>query len=261
MEPLLIGTALSLLTYYIAESLKNKNRFIKEAQNRTTLTLIPTIFMASANMSAYIELKTLWFFIVGGHFLYSLFFYKKVLFKGLPIVSDYIPLAGLAVNIPHARLFQADLLGWFLLLYAITGYLLVSCRLILYWKHFITANPLPLLGILCAPLSLCIQGALIYLDNSLLIKGALILSLVCTFIVYLVIGAVFIRPFSLSWASLTFPTSVSALAHLQGGIFLENDKLTAIGYCEVFFSCSILMLVSIGALIKIFPRKRLSEGH
>lgn len=254
IELIFIGTALFLLLYCTIEFLKNKKDLTTEMMNKMNISLLPTFLMTLANISAHLEMKTLWLLTVGGHLLYGIFFYKKILFKGSPLVSYYIPLVGIAVNIPHAHLFQMDLLGRFLLLYGVIGYLIVSCRLIFYWKNFRTINPLPLLGILCAPLSLCIQGSFIYLDNLSLIKGALMLSLLTTFVVYIIILAILTTPFSLSWASLTFPTSAAAIAHLKGGFFLGSLKLVVLGYCEISLSFMILLIVSVGAFTNFFPR-------
>jgi tellurite resistance protein TehA-like permease len=248
IELILIGTALFLLVYCAIEFLKNRKHLTTEMMNKVNISLLPTFLMTLANISAHLDMKTLWFLTVGGHLLYGIFFYKKFVFRGSPLVSYYIPLAGIAVNIPHAHLFQMDLLGRFLLLYGSAGYLIVSYRLILYRKNFITITPL--LGILCAPLSLCIQGAFIYLDNIFLIKGALVLSLLTTLVVYLIIPAVLMSPFSLGWASLTFPTSAAAIAHLKGGFLLGSSKLIVLGYCEVFLSFMILLMVSAGAFTK-----------
>lgn len=252
IELFFIGTALFLLLYCTIEFLKNKKDLTAEMMNKMNISLLPTFLMTLANILAHLEMKTLWFLTVGGHLLYGIFFYKKILFKDSPLVSYYIPLVGIAVNIPHAHLFQMDLLGRFLLLYGIIGYLIVSCRLIFYWKNFRTINPL--LGILCAPLSLCIQGSFIYLDNLSLIKGALMLSLLTTFIVYLIIPAILVTPFSLSWASLTFPTSAAAIAHLKGGFFLGSLKLIILGYCEISLSFMVLLIVSVGAFTNFSPR-------
>ena len=220
---------------------------MRRIRDRKNLSLLPTAFMALANISACIGLEAGWFLFVGSHLLYGLFFYRKVLFRGAPLVSYYIPLVGITVNIPHAHLFQMDQIGRFLLIYGVVGYLIVSWRLLLHWRSFTRVNPLPFFGILCAPLSLCVQGAFIYLDNFLLIKGMLILSLITTFIVYLIIPMVLMAPFSLGWASLTFPTSAAAMAHLKGGIFLESPELMTMGYCEVVLSFVILFMVSVRA--------------
>ena len=254
IELFLLGAVLFLLTYYALKALKDKEDFITGMRDRKTLSLLPAFLMALSNISAHINLKSLWLLIVGGHLLYGLFFYRKVLFKGSPLVSYYIPLVGIAINIPHAHYFQMDSLGRFLLFYGIMGYLIVSWRLILHWRSFMAVNPLPLMGVLCAPLSLCIQGSLIYLDNPLMIKGALVISLITTLIVYMIVPAVFMAPFSLSWASLTFPTSAAAMAHLKGGVFLGSSKLMAVGYCEIFLSLMFLLIVSMGTFINFFLR-------
>lgn len=253
----LLGAAIFLLTYYALEAAKNKKNFIMNMKQTQNLSLFPTFLMASANIFTYINLKTVWFMVLVGHFLYSLFFYKKVLFKSNPLVSYYIPLVGIAVNIPHAHYFHMDPLGKFLLFYGTIGYIMVSCRLIFYWKNFLVSNSFSLMGILCAPLSLCIQGGLIYIENPLIIRGGMAVSLITTFIVYMIIPYVFMDSFSLGWASLTFPTSAAAMAHLKAGIFLGISKFITIGYCEVIFSFIILIIVSIGAVtdyLKKIPR-------
>jgi len=252
LEVVFIGTPLFLLVYFAGEFLKNKRSFMVDMRSSKNLSLLPTFFMASANIVAHMELETVWLLIVAAHLLYGMFFYRKVLFKGSPLVSYYIPLAGIAVNIPHAHLFQVDIIGKFLLVYGGVGYLVVSWRLLLHWRSFMRVNPLPLLGILCAPLSLLIQGQLIYFHSPHLVQGALIVSLITTFAVYLIIPVVLMSPFTLGWASLTFPTSAAAMGHLKGGIFLESSKLTALGYCEVFFSFLILLVVCMGVLREVF---------
>lgn len=253
-EGIFLGTPLLLLIYFAAETYKDRIDILGE--EKVSLSLLPTVFMALGNISGHMGMKKIWLVLVGIHLIYGLFFYRKVVFRGAPLVSYYIPLVGIAVNIPYAHLFQVDLLGRFLLIYGGAGYLIVSCRLLFYWRRFRKLNSFPVMCILCAPLALCIQGGFIYLGTSGLVKGAVFISLITTLAVYLVIPVVFMGGFSTAWAPLTFPTAAAALAHLKGGILLENSKLMVLGYCEVVASLGILLIVAFGTINEIFRGRR-----
>ncbi len=246
LEGGLLGTALLLLGCFAVELWKNRGNILEWGDKN--LSLLPTVFMALANISVHMEMKRVWLLLVGIHLLYGLFFYRRILFRGAPLVSYYIPLVGIAVNIPAAKLLQMDLLGRVLLVYGGAGYLAVTWRILLHWRGFRESNPLPIMAILCAPLALWVQGGMIYLEVSVLIKGALLLSLLTTLGVYLLLPLIFRGSSSSAWAPLTFPTSAAALAHLKGGIFLGSSGLVALGYCEVVLSLGILLLATPGTL-------------
>lgn len=258
LEVVLLGSALLLLGLFAVEVCKNRGNILEAGDK--TLSLLPTAFMALANISVHMEMEKVWLLLVGTHLLYGLFFYRRVLFRGAPLVSYYIPLVGIAVNIPAAHHLQMDMLGRFLLVYGGAGYLAVTWRLLLYWKRFRESNPLPLMAILCAPLALWIQGGMIYLEVSVLIKGALFISLLTTLGVYLLLPTILVGSSTTAWAPLTFPTSAAALAHLKGGIFLGSSRLEALGYCEVVLSFGILLLAAGGTLGSILKKQECEEG-
>jgi len=249
LEGIFLGTALLLLIYFAREICKSKINIL--GADEKSLSLLPTIFMTLGNISGHMELKKVWLIFVGLHLIYGLLFYRRVVFRGAPLVSYYIPLVGIAVNIPYAHLFQMDTLGSFLLVYGGAGYLIVSCRMLFYWRRFRKLNPLPLMGILCAPLALWAQGGFIYLEMPVVIKGAVFLSLLTTLAVYLIVPVVLARGFSTAWASLTFPTAAASLSHIKGGVLLESSELVALGYCEVVASLGILFIVTFGTLGEI----------
>ncbi len=254
VEGVFLGGALLLLIYFARDTYKSKINIL--GADEKSLSLLPTVFMALGNISGHMGMKRMWLTLVGVHLIYGLLFYRSVIFRKVPLVSYYIPLVGIAVNIPYAHTFQMDLLGRFLLVYGGVGYLVVSCRLLLYRKWFRRLNPLPVMCILCAPLALCIQGGLIYLGNPTVIKGAMLISLFTTLTVYLIVPVVFMGSFSAGWASLTFPTAAAALSHLKGGILLENSKLLVLGYCEVAASLGILLVVTFRTLGELLKDRR-----
>lgn len=254
LEGVLLGTALLLLVGFALEAFKNKVDILEEGEKN--LSLLPTAFMALANITTHLEVREVWLLLVGTHLLYGLFFYRKILFRGAPLVSYYIPLVGIAVNIPAAHLFQMDLLGRFLLIYGGVGYLVVTWRLLLYWRSFRELNFSPILAILCAPLALWIQGGMIYLEASAPIKGALLISVLTTLGVYLLLPLILRKSSSGSWAPLTFPASAAALAHLKGGIFLGSSGLETLGYFEVVLSLGILLLAAAGTMGSFLKKQR-----
>ncbi len=256
LEVVLLGTALFLLVIFILEVMRNKVNILKEGEKN--LSLLPTAFMALCNISAHLEMRIVWLLLVAAHLLYGLLFYRKILFRGAPLVSYYIPLVGIAVNIPTASLLQMDLLGRFLLIYGGMGYLVVTWRLFLYWRRFRELNYSPILAILCAPLALWIQGTLIYINTPGVVEGALLISLLTTLIVYLLLPRSLAGTSPAAWAPLTFPTSAAALAHLKGGFLLGSSGVEFLGYCEAALSLGITLLVataSLGSALKKAGRK------
>lgn len=251
--------------------------FIQEFKHPVSGSYIPTLFMASMLVAAYIVPYVRWFGValwlvaIVGHLAIcvNFIYYRIKFFHHDHIVpSWFVPPVGIVVACVTSVDMGFPLLAR-VLFYVGFGAYCILLPIILYRLFFgtrLTDEQLPTFAIMGAPANLCLAGLLTVFPNAspYVVHALLALGVMTTLLVYLFFIRIIQLSFTPGFASLTFPLAVGATAVLKYTVYAEqvfqNPSIVefwyTIGMIELIVASCVIAFVALRLFVFILYTNR-----